>query len=612
MAEFNFDAGFERLDAAMAGGADHVPIIAQMHEFSMRESGHPGDRFYTHAETFVRGICETVRDYRFDVPSFIWDAYNVEAEALGVGLVLFEDMAPALDNTQPFIENEKDLAALKAPDPATAGRMPFIAEVLDLAKDYTGRRPSLGFCAPFTMAAHLMTFEQLIVQIRENPAYVHKVMTFIVDEVLVPYCRYMHKLYPDLPGYDGSDATASLPFITQEMQEEFALAPIERLQAQLDLPCCVDNWWGDSYTQDQERFWHNKLKASPSYYKIQDPDLWKVGLQGPMDFARRQDKSVVLGIDNNLFQNGPDEAIQQRVHEYLEAIEQQDGRGCVYFCSLSAVTPAEHVRVAIDAVERFRAGDRPWAGQRFAGVSEVKPSLEAKAEETQTSAPKVANDDEDPDEALLDEIFYAVIDQQHDETAKLVHSALDQGLSVHRVLDDALIAAMDDVGEQFSEGVIFVPEMLMSARAMKAGLEILRPILTSTGAPPRGRVMLATVQGDVHDIGKNLVGMMLEGAGYEVIDLGVNKSPDEILEQANDLQPDVVGLSALLTTSMPSMQKTVALFKKVASPYPVIVGGAPVTLDFAQRIDADGYGENAPHAVETVHKMVEMRAIAAE
>ena len=116
--------------------------------------------------------------------------------------------------------------------------------------------------------------------------------------------------------------------------------------------------------------------------------------------------------------------------------------------------------------------------------------------------------------------------------------------------------------------------------------------------------MLATVQGDVHDIGKNLVGMMLEGAGYEVVNLGVNVTPEEVLERANELEPNVVGLSALLTTSMPSMQKTVALFKKVSSVYPVIIGGAPVTEEFASKIGADGYGENAPHAVETVHRIV--------
>lgn len=202
----------------------------------------------------------------------------------------------------------------------------------------------------------------------------------------------------------------------------------------------------------------------------------------------------------------------------------------------------------------------------------------------------------------------AVLDADDGAAASQVMRALDMNVDVHVILNEALIAAMDDIGEQFAEGRVFVPEMLMSARAMKAGLEIVRPVLTDAGAKPKGKVMLATVQGDVHDIGKNFVGMMLEGAGYEVIDLGVNKTPEEILQCADKFDPDVVGLSALLTTSMPPMQKTVDLFKERNSKFPVIVGGAPVTQAFAKAIGADGYGENAPYAVRTVHALVDARA----
>ena len=607
MPEFDFKTGFERLGAAIPSGAPEVPIIAQMHEFSMNTMGKPGSEFYTDAETFVRGICTVARDFGFDTPSFIWDAYNIEAEALGVGLVLFEDMAPALDNVEPFIRDEKDLARLSSPDPATAGRMPMVAEILHQVKELTGNRPPLGFCAPFTMAAHLMTFELLVVNMTRNPGLVHKVLEFIVDEVLVPYCRYMHKQFPDLPCFDGSDATASLPFITQDMQKEFSEGPILRLQRQLDLPCYVDNWWGDSYTDDKERFWESKLAVTPDFFKIQDPDLWKVGLAEPMAYAKRMDMPVVLGIDNNLFQNGPEEAIRQRVHEYMEAIEQQDGRGCVYFCSLSAVTPPEFVRIALDAVLQFRAGDRPWAGEQRAGTAEARGDTGKVVQVSDDSALIAAAEldgEVSEEDRLLDEIFEAVLDNEDQLTAELVTTGLEQGVPVHSLLDNGLIAAMDEVGDEFAKGTIFVPEMLMAARAMKAGLEILRPILTQTGEPPKGLIMLATVQGDVHDIGKNLVGMMLEGAGYEVIDLGVNVTPEEVLERANEMKPDVVGLSALLTTSMPSMQKTVALFKKVESVFPVIVGGAPVTEQFAEKIFADGYGENAPMAVEIVHRLV--------
>jgi 5-methyltetrahydrofolate--homocysteine methyltransferase len=149
-----------------------------------------------------------------------------------------------------------------------------------------------------------------------------------------------------------------------------------------------------------------------------------------------------------------------------------------------------------------------------------------------------------------------------------------------------------------------VPEMLLSARAMKGGLEILRPLLTKSAVKPKGLVMLATVQGDVHDIGKNLVGMMLEGAGYKVVDLGVNNSAEKILENARELNPDVIGLSALLTTTMPQMAKIITAFRAADEPYPIIVGGAPITQGFADHIGADGYGADAPGAVALVHSLV--------
>jgi 5-methyltetrahydrofolate--homocysteine methyltransferase len=193
---------------------------------------------------------------------------------------------------------------------------------------------------------------------------------------------------------------------------------------------------------------------------------------------------------------------------------------------------------------------------------------------------------------------------------RLVKEALTEGMGVHEILDDALIAAMDEVGEMFSEGTIFVPEMLLAARAMKAGLQVLRPLLTKSKAKPKGTVLLATVQGDVHDIGKNLVGMMLEGAGYIVIDLGVNATKEAILAKAEELAPDVVGLSALLTTSMPAMAKTVAAFKDAGHAAPVIVGGAPVTQDFADAIGAHGYGADAPGAVLKVGELVAARRTA--
>jgi len=605
MSKFDFSEGSARLSTAMTIGGGEVPFIAQMHEFAMRESGIPGDEFYTDGKKFVRGVCEVAERFGFDTPSFIWDVYNVEAEALGCSLVTFKDMAPAIANTTPIVANEKDLARLKAPDPYSSGRMPMVFELLQEVKSQAGMLPLPCYCAPFTLASHIMTFELLIVQMQQNPAFVHKVMTFLVDEVIAPYMNALLKEFPDAPMADGSDAVASLPFITQDMLDEFALGYIERLQKQTIRPAICDNWWGDSFTENLHGFWGQKLRATPNFLKVQDPDLFLVGVDPVIEYAREHDLPIVLGVDNNVFQNGPREEIQMRIHEYMEAIELA-GKGALYLCSLSAVTPAENVEIAIAAARQFRAGDRPWEGQRRAGSAEARGetgehtvvAIDAKALQAAAAV------EQTEEEQLLDEIFDAVLEQEDDTVVELVIEALDKNMDVHEVLNEGLISAMDEIGDEFAEGKIFVPEMLMAARAMKAGLEVVRPILTETGAPAKGLVMLATVQGDVHDIGKNLVGMMLEGAGYDVVDLGVNKTPEEILDKANELDPDVVGLSALLTTSMPSMQKTVALFRKMKSRYPVIVGGAPVTEEFASVIEADGYGENAPHAVETVHRLV--------
>ena len=242
---------------------------------------------------------------------------------------------------------------------------------------------------------------------------------------------------------------------------------------------------------------------------------------------------------------------------------------------------------------------------RRSGAPEPRITKSANGEAAEPSRkPRAGEVEDNEEERLLDRIFDAVMDFDDEETAALVSIALDRDMDVHVILKEALIAAMDEVGAMFSDGTIFVPEMLLAARAMKTGLKILHPILTRTGAPPRGKVILATVQGDVHDIGKNLVGMMLEGAGYEVVDMGVNVAPQAILESAERLAPDVVGLSALLTTSMPSMRKTVDLFRNESAPYPIIIGGAPVTQDFADSIGAYSYGENAPGAVAKINQMV--------
>ena len=196
---------------------------------------------------------------------------------------------------------------------------------------------------------------------------------------------------------------------------------------------------------------------------------------------------------------------------------------------------------------------------------------------------------------ILEKISAAVFEGDSAKTESLVQKAIDENLSAKEILDNGLVLGMGEVGMRFKRGEMFVPEVLMSAEAMHTGLELLRPLLAESNVARIGRVMLATVKGDLHDIGKNLVGMMCEGEGFEVIDLGFNVGPDVIVDKIKEHQPDIVGLSAMLTTTMRAMGHTIKAVEEAGlrDKVKVIVGGAPVDREFADRIGADGYGSNA-------------------
>jgi len=210
----------------------------------------------------------------------------------------------------------------------------------------------------------------------------------------------------------------------------------------------------------------------------------------------------------------------------------------------------------------------------------------------------------------MEAIKNAVIGGKHAEIKALVTQALDAGLDPNTIINDALIAAMDVVGTDFGSGKIFVPEMLVAALTMKSGLDIVKPRLAAGQNQSRGTVIMATVKGDLHDIGKNLVSMMLEGAGFKVLDLGVDLSVEKLIDQVKAIQPDILGLSALLTTTMPEMQKVIAELKTrgLRDKVKVLVGGAPLDRAFAEKIGADGYGANAAEAVELARRFAGVKA----
>lgn len=206
----------------------------------------------------------------------------------------------------------------------------------------------------------------------------------------------------------------------------------------------------------------------------------------------------------------------------------------------------------------------------------------------------------------LSEITALLIEGNFNEIARITHSALDAGVSADKILDQGLMPGMDHIGIEFKAGRVFVPEVLRSAKAMQESMDIIRPILAETGSKPVGRIVLGTVKGDLHDIGKNLVNMMCQGSGFEVIDLGKNVDPQEFVDSIHELQPDIIGMSALLTTTMISMDRTIkALIDAgVRDQVIVLVGGAPVNQGFADQIGADGYTSNAASAADLAKKMV--------
>ena len=204
----------------------------------------------------------------------------------------------------------------------------------------------------------------------------------------------------------------------------------------------------------------------------------------------------------------------------------------------------------------------------------------------------------------IQDIFNAVLAFDAQTVIAKTRQELDAGTDVDKILNEGLIGAMDEVGERFSAGDLFVPEMLVAAQAMKAGLEILKPHLSAGQSQSKGTVVIGTVKGDLHDIGKNLVSMMLEGAGFDVVDVGVDIDSDTFVKTAAEKDADVIALSALLTTTMPAMETTVKAVKEAGMSVKTIVGGAPVTQSFADQIGADGYSADAPGAVKLVKQIV--------
>jgi 5-methyltetrahydrofolate--homocysteine methyltransferase len=209
-------------------------------------------------------------------------------------------------------------------------------------------------------------------------------------------------------------------------------------------------------------------------------------------------------------------------------------------------------------------------------------------------------------EEILDGLYDHTLDGEAEPVVELTNEALELGMDPLVILFDALIPALEEVGRLFEEGEYFVPEMLVSARAMQGAMDILKPLIAESGAKPVGKFLMGTVKGDIHDIGKNLCNIMLEGAGFEVYDLGVNVPPEKFVEAIREYQPDAVGFSAFLTTTMPMFKPNIEAIKEAGfrEKVRIFVGGAPVTQEYADTVGADGYAPDASSLVREVKKQL--------
>lgn len=241
----------------------------------------------------------------------------------------------------------------------------------------------------------------------------------------------------------------------------------------------------------------------------------------------------------------------------------------------------------------------------------IGPKSKARPEEPRD----MADEDDDlilselDDEELVAQMFDDLYDGMRDEIMEATQILLDRGWQPYDVLTRALVGGMTIVGNDFRDGILFVPEVLLAANAMKGGMSILKPLLAETDAPRMGKMVIGTVKGDIHDIGKNLVGMMMEGAGFEVVDLGINNPVEKYLDALEAEQADILGMSALLTTTMPYMKTVIDAMKEkgIRDDYIVLVGGAPLNEEFGKAIGADAYCRDAAVAVDTAKEFIQRR-----
>lgn len=350
----SFQKGARRLEAAMSGIPDRVPVYAQLHEFAMQELGIPASDFYTDPALMTEGSLKVTERYDIDVGYVDYDVYNIEAEALGQEIIFSDRHMPDVDRARPLITGPDDLKLVVSPDFDSAGRFPMVMEVQNLYEKLTGVPATLQFTAPFSLAANLRGIEPLIMDIYANPDFARGLFDALVEEVLAPWIQYQKEHFPDATSIVGSDATASLPIVNMALLEEWVAPYILRLREICGPQVYVPNWVGERYLKLPERLMELKLRVCPGFLEGQDPDVDALGPQIYKDFANKKEVPLVLGLGAGFLANSTPEQVSDKTRQYVE-VGGENGRFALYLCNLGASTPPENVRAAVRAVHSYGA-----------------------------------------------------------------------------------------------------------------------------------------------------------------------------------------------------------------------------------------------------------------
>jgi uroporphyrinogen-III decarboxylase len=347
----------DRIDnftAAKAGIPEYVPVFAQMHDHSAWLTGVPIQEYFTNPQTFVRSAILASEYYQFEFPMLVYNAYNIEAEALGQKLVYREDAIPEIDRRNPLIRTPSDLAHLRAPDPHTSGRMPFVLEANHIYRDITGICPNLTYCGPLTLAIQLRGYEQFITDTRENPAFLHELLTFLTEEVLAPWIKVLRQEAGGALLVVGVEAWASIPLVTLDILEEFLVPYVRRLQeicGEVEVP--LGGMWGESCLKEPLRFLKLKLALGRGRdLSGFDPDVNVLGPELYKRVATEHGVPLRLGVDGHLVRNGPLEELVRRVKYYVR-VGAPGGRFFMFLNVIPMDTPPQHIHAAVETIHSF-------------------------------------------------------------------------------------------------------------------------------------------------------------------------------------------------------------------------------------------------------------------